>query len=93
MITAKHHEHLIETINGLSELEMDELLRGISEVLYRNKMEHLIDNHFEVGDEISGELYEVKEERDNLERQVEQLEADLSRYKKIIMNIKNELPA
>src|SRR5688500_11704885 len=72
MITTRQHEKLIDRIKGLSELELDDLLKDIGQHLRKNKMEHLIDNAFDMDDhteqieELEEDVRELETEKDGL---------------------------
>lgn len=72
MITVKQHEKLIDRITGLSELELDQLLKDIGQHLYKNNLEHLIDNAFQMDDQTE-EIERLEEEVDNLENKLDDL--------------------
>lgn len=72
-ITVRQHEKLIDRIKGLSELDLDQLLRDIAQHLYKNKQEHLINSAFQMDDQteqiedLEKEVYDLEQERDDLQ--------------------------
>lgn len=76
-------ERLIDQIKGLSELDLDQLLREISQHLYKNKLEHLIDNAFQIED-YTAQIEELEDEVRDLERERDDLKATLNKIKALI---------
>jgi predicted nucleic acid-binding Zn-ribbon protein len=91
MITAKHHEHLLETIKGFSELELDAFMEDLSEHVSKNKMQHLIDKHAEPSDDAVAELIDAELENQDLERKNRKLELQLKDEREKIETIKKLL--
>jgi hypothetical protein len=75
MNTVEQQEKLITEISKLSELELDELLRGIAFILTKQSLNHLADSAFllENHQELIDDLEERVEHRD---QKIENLESD-----------------
>lgn len=73
MITARQQEKLINRFETLSEIELDSILGELAEVISRNKMNHLIERHFDVED-LKDENNELSEKVNELEEELERLE-------------------
>jgi len=93
MITVKQHERLIDKITSLSELELDQLLQDIGQHLYKNNLEHLIDNAFQLDDqteqieELEEELKNMDEELSNSKEETHALKVQIS----IAINLLDEM--
>lgn len=72
-------ELLLVQTRMLSELELDDFLKGIGEHLHKNNLEHLIDNAFDMEGgadriaELEDDLEMAKDKIERLERQIEGL--------------------
>jgi cell division protein FtsB len=75
MITVKQHEKLIDKISGLSEIELDQLLKDVGEHLRKNNLEHLIDNAFQMDDQ-TDEIEGLEQRVSELESEIDTLESD-----------------
>lgn len=64
-------EELLSKVRSLPEIELLEFIQGLGDHLTKNKMEHLIDQVFEVGEE---ELSEMQNKVNNLEEEISSLE-------------------
>lgn len=73
MITVKQQEKLINRFETLSELELDSVLSELTEVITRNRMNHLVERHFDFED-LEAQNHELSEQVEDLEREVKELE-------------------
>lgn len=76
MLTIRQHEKLIDRVAGLSELELDGLLKDIAYHLRKNNLRHLIDNAFQPDDyeeniaDLESDLNEMEDERNDLKEKL-----------------------
>lgn len=92
MISQKHHEHLIETLTSLSEIELDAVVKDLAPHIRMNKITHVITNHFE--DEEKEELVsDLQSQVEELTKQVEDLEQERDDIQDDLDELKNKIKA
>ena len=86
-------EELLERIKALPEIERQELFDGLSDVLYKDKQEHLVDQTFNSQhiSQLEGELSTSESEVDYYRNMADRLQTDVNSFEKKIQDIKNIL--